>query len=431
MKQEQNKKHRVAVTGIGLVNPLGNDTNTVWNNLIAGKSGISFLPDNFWGQNYKEFPYNLAGLVKNEQEVLNNCFDLAKQRKSDRFIHLAMIAGHQAIQDSKLTKDYPENRTRFGCILGVGVGGIKTIEDSLKDLISSGPKKVSPFLIPRSISNQAAGWLSMDFNLQGQIGAMVNACSSSADALGFAFRTIRDGYADYMLSGGAESCVTQLAISAFGNMRALCSSKNFNDPTKASRPFDKDREGFVLSEGAAILVLERLDLAQARNAKIYGEIIGYGATADAYHITAMHPEGLGAQQAITIALDDANINLKDIGYINAHGTSTQMNDKLETLVLKKVFGSHVSPDNINHAHISSTKSMTGHLLGAAGATEAVFSILALKNQILPPTINLENQDPECDLDYVANNAIYKSFDYAISNSFGFGGGNSVLVFKKF
>jgi 3-oxoacyl-[acyl-carrier-protein] synthase II len=423
-------KHRVVVTGMGAINPLGNSVSTCWHNIIQGYSGISYLPDNFWPENYKDYPYTFAGLVKNEQALLDSCFAPEKQRKTDRFIHLAAIAGHQAMHDAGLSSSYPENRFRFGSIIGVGIGGIKSIENSIQDLNVGGPKRVSPFLIPRAISNQAAGWLSMEFNLQGGVGSIVNACSSSADALGYAFRSIRDGYADYMLAGGTESTITQLAIAAFGNMRALCSSKNFSDPTKASRPFDKDRAGFILSEGAACLVLERLDLAMARGANIYAEIIGYAQTSDAYHITAMHPEARGAVGAINIALADAKINKSQVNYINAHGTSTVMNDKLETYALKQAFSEHVNSANQNHACVSSTKSMTGHMLGAAGASEAIFSILALKDQILPPTINLDNQDPECDLDYVANHARQAKLEFAISNSFGFGGGNSVLVFKK-
>lgn len=424
------KKYRVAVTGIGLVNPLGNSTKECWKNLIAGKSGISFLPENFWPEKYKDYPYNIAGLVKNEHELLDSVFIPAKQRKSARFIHLSMIAGSEAMHDASLSSEFPENRFRFGTIMGVGVGGIGTIMKSVEDFNRAGPKRVSPFLIPRSISNQAAGWLSMEFNLQGQNGAFVNACASSADALGHAFRSIRDGYADYMLAGGTESAITPLSMSAFGNMRALSSSKKFLDPTKASRPFDKNRAGFVMSEGAAVLVLERMDLAKKRGVKIYGEIAGYGATSDAYHITAMHPDGRGAIGAIKMALNDAKLKPEDVGYVNAHGTSTIMNDKLETFVLKKVFGKHTNPRSKEHLSISSTKSMTGHLLGGAAATEAAFSLLALKNQILPPTINLENPDPDCDLDYIANNSRSSSSTVAISNSFGFGGGNAVLAFKK-
>ena len=427
----QYDKHEVVITGIGLTNPLGNDTKICWNNLIQGYSGISFLSSDFWPENYKNYPYNFAGLVKNEQEILDKVFVAAKQRKSDRFIHLAMIAGHEAMLDSGLDQNFPENRERIGTILGVGVGGIKSISSSVVDLHISGPKKVSPFLIPKAISNQASGWLCMDWNLQGPMSVVVNACSSSADAIGYAFRMIRDGYADYMLTGGAESCVTPLAMAAFGNMRALCSSKDFDDPKKASRPFDLKRSGFVMGEGAAILVLGRKDLALKRGAKVYAELAGFGITSDAFHITAMHPEARGAIGAIKMALNDAKVNLDEVDYINAHGTSTQMNDKIETFAIKSVFGDHSDPKNAEHLAISSTKSMTGHLLGAAGGTEVAISALSIKNQVLPPTINLENPDPECNLDYIPNKAIEKRVDVAISNSFGFGGGNSVLVLKRF
>ena len=424
------KKHRVVITGIGLINSLGNNTKTVWDNIVAGKSGITNVRKDFWPEQYSGYPYTFAGLVKNEQEILDSVFPGAKQRRTSRFIHLSMIAGHEAMLDAGLSKTFPKDRQSIGACLGVGIGGIETIEGAVLDLHRAGPKRVSPFLIPRSITNQAPGWLCMDWDLQGSMSAVVNACSSSADAIGHAFRTIRDGYADYMLTGGTESCITPLAFSAFGNMRALCSNKNFDDPTKASRPFDKDRAGFVMGEGAGILVLERMDLAQKRGANIYAEVAGFGVTADAYHITAMHPEGRGAVNAIKMALNDAKIDKNDVNYVNAHGTSTKMNDKIETLALKKVFGSKIDPSINNHIAVSSTKSMTGHLLGAAGGTEVSFSALALKNQILPPTINYQNIDTECDLDYVPNFAREQKVDVVISNSFGFGGGNSVVVLKK-
>lgn len=425
-----NDKHRVVITGIGLVNPLGNNTKTVWDNIINGQSGITNVPNDFWPEKYKDYPYSFAGLVKNEQELLDKIFPGAKQRRTSRFIHLAMIAGHEAMLDAGLSKTFPKDRQSIGACIGVGIGGIKTIEDSVLDLHSRGPKRVSPFLIPRAIVNQAAGWLCMEWDLQGSMSAIVNACSSSADAIGHAFRTIRDGYADYMLTGGSESCVTPLGFAAFGNMRALCSNKAFDDPTKASRPFDKERAGFVMGEGAGILVLERMDLAKKRGANIYAEIAGFGVTADAFHITAMHPEGRGAINAIKMALNDAKTDKSAVNYINAHGTSTKMNDKIETLALKQVFGKQIEPNTPDHITVSSTKSMTGHLLGASGGTEVSFSALALKNQILPPTMNYETPDPECDLDYIPNQAREAKVDCVVSNSFGFGGGNSVIVLKS-
>jgi len=418
------KKHDVVITGIGLVTPVGNDVKTTWNSLINGQSGLSYL-DRF---DLGDYPCKIFGLVKNEKELLDKIFPPQKQRKTDRFIHLAMLAGHQALTDAGRTKEFPENRERFGTYLGIGIGGISSIEKAVMELNEKGMKKTSPFLIPKAISNQACAWLNIEWNLQGQSCAITNACSSSGDSVGMAFRMIRDGYADYMLTGGTECSITPLTISAFGNMRALCTWNG--DPAQSSRPFDKDRSGFVLSEGAALLVLERKDLAIKRGANIYAEIIGYGATSDAHHIVSMHPEGRGAVKAIDMALNDAQINKTQVDYINAHGTATKMNDPMETIILKKAFGDHVKKDNSKRALISSTKSMTGHLLGAAGGLEISTIALSLKNQILPPTINLHNPDPACDLDYIANVARSKKIEYAISNSFGFGGGNSVVVLKK-
>jgi 3-oxoacyl-[acyl-carrier-protein] synthase II len=417
-------KHSVAITGIGLVTPLGNDTKTTWNSLLEGKSGLGYIDH----EALQDYPCKVVGTVKNEQEKLNAIFAPAKQRKAERFIQLAVLAGHEAMIDAGLSAQFPENRDRFGSLLGVGIGGVESICNAEVMLREHGAKKTSPFLIPKTISNLASSWLSMEWNLQGCVGAFVNACSSSADALGHSFRMIRDGYADYMLTGGTESALSPLAISAFGNIRAISAWQG--EPEKASRPFDRDRCGFVMSEGAGILVLERMDLAQKRGANIYAEVVGYGATSDAYHMVAMHPQGRGAVNAINIALQDAKVDKEQIGYINAHGTSTQMNDKIETSILKTVFGSHVLPQTKNHAVVSSTKSMTGHMLGAAGGAEISFAALALKNQKVPPTINLENPDPDCDLDYVPNAARDAKIDFAISNSFGFGGGNSVVVLKR-
>ena len=417
-------KHSVAITGIGLVTPLANSTKETWNNLIQGKSGLSYM-DRF---DLGDYPCKVFGLVKNEQKLLDPIFDLNKQRKTDRFIHLAMLAGNHAFNDSGLSIQLPQQRDRFGVCLGVGVGGLGTIEQGALDLQKNGMKRVSPFLVPKAISNQACAQLAIQFDLQGPNSAVVNACSSSGDAIGYAFRMIRDGYADYMMAGGAESSLTPFSIAAFGNMRAI--SRWQGEPEKACRPFDRDRCGFVMSEGSGILILERMDLAKKRGAKIYAQVAGYGSTSDAYHITAMHPDGRGAQRAIEIALDDAKVDKSKIGYINAHGTGTPMNDVIETKILKEVFGSQILPKTKDHTLVSSTKSMTGHLLGAAGGIEVSFSALSLKDQIFPPTINLDNPDLQCDLDYIAHNAREKNCDYAISNSFGFGGGNSVIVLKR-
>lgn len=419
------KKRQVAITGIGLVSPVGNDTDTCWKNLLKGQSGLSL----FEHESLKDYPYKFVGQVKGEQDLLNKVFDSNKQRKTDRFIHLSVLAGHQAMVDAGFSKEFPQDRFKFGVSVGIGIGGVNMITQSSIDFYTGGVKKISPFLIPRALSNLAADWLSMEWGLYGQAYAIVNACSSSGDSIGHAFRQISDGYVDYMLAGGTESCICPLGLAAFGNMRALSSWKG--DASGSSRPFDKDRSGFVMSEGAAFLVLEELELAKKRGANIYALITGYGATCDGYHITAMHPEGLGACKAIEFALQDSGINPEQIGYINAHGTGTPMNDKVETLVLKKVFGQHILPKNKGHILVSSSKSMTGHLLGAAGGLEISISALALKNQVVTPTINLDNPDPECDLDYVSKISREHKFDYALSNSFGFGGGNSIVVLKRF
>jgi 3-oxoacyl-[acyl-carrier-protein] synthase II len=428
-------KHRVVITGIGLVTPLGNDTNTTWQSLINGRSGIKKIPTDFFTgfseADLANFPYTIAGLVSNEKAALDAVFSPKNQARADRFIHLCMLAGHHAMVDAGFTTPVEAQAERFGVYLGIGIGGLASITQTAQKFLHDGPdalKRVSPFMIPKVISNQAAGWLSMQWNLQGPTQAIVNACSSSGDALGMSFRAIRDGYADTMLTGGAEACVMPMALAGFGNMRTLASWQG--DPTQASRPFDKNRNGFVMAEGAGLLVLEREDLARKRGAQIYAEVVGYGATSDAYHMTAMHPDGRGATRAITEALADAQIDRSEIGYINAHGTSTPMNDAIETLVLKKVFGHHIDPTQADHILVSSTKSMTGHMLGGAGGTEAAITALALKHGILPPTINLSHADPACDLDYIPHQAREKKIAYAMSNSFGFGGGNAVVVLKK-
>ncbi len=423
MQHEQSK--RVVITGIGLINPLGNDTQTTWQSVIAGRSGIRTIPQSYGLSSYH---ITTAGLVTGEQPLLDRVLPAKFHSKTDRFIHLALIAGHEAMNDSGLSKTMPENRERFGVYMGVGMGGLGSVTEAVRDLDHGGFKNLSPFVIPKTISNLAPAWLSMQWDLQGPITAFTNACSSSADAVGVAFRLIRDGYVDYMMAGGTECCVVPIAIIGFGNMRAL--STWAGDPAQASRPFDRDRSGFVIAEGAAVLILERLDLALTRGAHIYAELVGYGASADAYHITAMHPDARGAVKAMQLAMDDAHIASSAIGYINAHGTGTPMNDPTETIALKKVFGSLIDPTNPDHVCVSSTKSMTGHMLGAAGATEVAFTALALQYGVLPPTINLDNPDPICDLDYIPLCARHKIVDYALTNSFGFGGGNAVLALKR-
>lgn len=418
-------KHRVAITGIGLITPLGNTTESTWQNIIAGVSGTSIIDDRVA---LGDYPYRHVGQVRNEKAFIDAVISEKNQTKTDRFIQLALVAGHEAMMSAGLTTEQPLVRERFGCYVGVGMGGLGSLSTTVLSLDQGGYKKVSPFMIPKTISNEAAGWLTMTFNLQGPSAAITNACASSGDALGMSFRLIRDGYCDYMLAGGSESCVVPVSIVAFGNMRAL--SGWAGESAQASRPFDKQRTGFVIAEGAAMLVLERYDLAEARGAKIYAEMVGYGARSDAHHITAMHPEGRGGVAAIRAALEDAQITPEQVGYINAHGTGTLMGDVIETQVIKQTFGQHVNPEREGHLVVSSTKSMTGHMLGAAGAAEAAFTALALHHETLPPTINLTDPDPACDLDYIALCARKQPIDYAISNSFGFGGSNVVLALKR-
>lgn len=417
-------KHQVVITGIGLITPQGNTTQECWQALLAGTSGIK-AQDRYAMPGYHPYP---AGFVRNEQEALDKILDGKDQKKTDRFTHLALIAGHEALHDAGLSATQPANRTRFGTYLGVGIGGLGAISDVVLTLEKDGPKRISPFSIPKVINNLAPAWLSMQLDLQGPVLALTNACASSGDSLGLAFRAIRDGYADYMIAGGTESCVVPASLAGFGNMRALASWSG--DPAAASRPFDAQRTGFVMAEGAAVLILEREDFARARGAKIYAQIVGYGASADAYHITSPHPEGRGACSAITQALDDAHITPEKVGYINAHGTATVMGDRIETQVIKTVFGDHALPTTPGHLLVSSTKSMTGHMLGAAGAAEIAFTALALQSQKFPPTINLQTPDPLCDLDYIPGVARSAPVEYALSNAFGFGGGNSVVVLKK-
>ncbi len=418
-------KHRVVITGIGLVTPLGVTTESSWKNACEGVSGICAMPEAF---NLAGYPAKSVGLVRGEDDLLAAVLPAKYHQRTERFIHFALIAGSEALNQAGITKEFPDNRHQIGCYVGVGVGGAAGILDAGQLFQEGGPKRVSPFVIPKIISNMAPGWLGMQFNLQGPSLVTTSACASGTDAIGLAFRTVRDGYAHYMLAGGSEACVMPLTVAGFGNMRAL--SVWDGDPAQASRPFDKDRSGFVLAEGGAMLMLERFETAQARGATIIAEIVGYGATTDAYHLTAMHPEGRGAIDAIHNALADAGVAPDEIDYINAHGTSTPMGDVQETMVIKKVFGAHVDPTTENHAVISSTKSMTGHMLGATGAAEAAFCALALRDQVVPPTINITTPDSACDLDYVPQQARFKALRFAMSNSFGFGGSNAVLVFKK-
>lgn len=423
-------RSKVVITGIGLITPLGNNAQTTWQGLIEGRSGIKSLKDvSRHDFNKSDYQISVAGLVENEQALLDAVLPAKMHSRVDRFIQLTVIAGHEAMLDAGLNKENPADRTRFGAYMGVGIGGLASIREGVHtESQEGGLRRISPFLIPKAVNNYAPAWLSMLWDLQGPQVALGNACASSTDSVGLAFRLIRDGYADYMLAGGAESCLIPLAVAGFGNMRALSTSA---DPDKASRPFDRDRTGFVMSEGAAVLVLERADKALERGVRIYAEIVGYGATSDAYHMTAMHPEVRGAVAAINNALADGNVDPELVGYINAHGTGTPMNDVSETMAIKKVFGARCDLTNPSHLLVSSTKSMTGHMLGGAGAAEAAFTALALHHQIFPPTRNCDNPDPACDLDYLAHTARKANIAYALSNSFGFGGGNGVLAFKRY
>jgi 3-oxoacyl-[acyl-carrier-protein] synthase II len=419
------QKHRVVITGIGLVTPLGNTTAENWQALCEGRSGISALE----GAHAGGLSTKAYGVVRNIQSTLDALMPPSQQRKADRYSHLSIVAAHEAMKAAGLSKEFPHDRTRFGVYTGVGVGGLASVYEASEGLYTKGEKGVPLFAIIKALGSSGAGLLSIEHDLQGPMFAISNACASSADALGLAFREITDGYADYMLVIGAEAAAIPLGLAGFGNLRVLSSWQG--DPRAASRPFSADRSGFVLSEGAAALILEREDLARARGADIVAEVAGYGAVADANHMTALHPEGRGSCIAIQKALNIAGISPDQIDYINAHGTATKMNDPAETNIIKKIFGSHVDPSFKDRAFISSTKSMTGHMLGGAGATEAAFCALALKHQIVPPTINLEEADPECDLDYTAHHAREKTLRYTLSNSFGFGGGNAAVILKHY
>lgn len=411
------KKHRVVVTGIGLVTPLGVGTEFTWKALLEGRSGIgkitSFDPS--------DLPVHIAGEVKdfNPEDYI----EPKEIKKMDRFIHFAMAATQMAMEDSGL-KITPELQDRAGVIIGSGIGGLPKIEHFTRVLYEKGYRRVSPFFIPMSIINLASGYVSIRYGLKGPNSAVVTACSSGSHAVGDAFKIIQRGDADVMVAGGAEAVITPLGIAGFAVMRAL-STRN-DEPERASRPFDRDRDGFVMAEGAGILILESLEHALKRGARIYAEIVGYGMTGDAYHITAPAPEGEGAARCMAMALKDAGVKPEEVQYINAHGTSTKFNDELETMAIKNVFGEHAYK-----LSVSSTKSMTGHLLGAAGAVEAAVTVLSIHNQIAPPTINLDNPDPECDLDYIPHRARQMQITYAMSNTFGFGGTNASLLFRKY
>jgi 3-oxoacyl-[acyl-carrier-protein] synthase II len=410
------EKRRVVITGIGAVSPLGNDAYTSWENAVAGKNGIGPLTR----VNADDFPAKVAAEVKDFDPT--NFIDKKDVRKMDRFTHYAVASALMAVQDANLTID-DSNADRVGVWIGSGIGGMETFEKQFESFLNRGYRRVSPFFVPMMIPDMAAGQVSIFLGAKGFNSCTVTACATGTNSIGDAFKVIQRGDADVMISGGTEAPITRMSIAGFCANTAL--SKN-PDPETASRPFDKERDGFVIGEGAGIVVLEELEHALKRGAKIYAEVVGYGATGDAYHITAPAPEGEGGARAMKIAIDDAGITPDKIGYINAHGTSTDYNDKFETAAIKKVFGDHAY-----QLAVSSTKSMTGHLLGAAGAVEAIFTAMALKEGILPPTMNLKNPDPDCDLDYVPNEARKVNITYAMSNSLGFGGHNATLVLKKY
>ncbi len=411
-----NNRRRVVVTGIGLISPVGIGIEENWSNLIAGKSGIGPITR----FDSSAFATHIAGEVKNfhPEEFISK----KELRKMDPFLQFALGAARYAMEDAEL-KIEPEISSRVGVVMGCGLGGLLTIEESHKLILESGPKKVSPFFIPMIISNMAPGLISIYHGAKGPNLSLQTACAAGTHAIGQACHLIRDGFVEAMITGGVESTVTTLALAGFNAMRAL-STRN-EDPERASRPFDKERDGFVLSEGSGILILEELNFARARGARIYAEIIGFGASGDAYHMAAPAPDGEGAARCMQMAIDDAVIKPSEVQYINAHGTSTDLNDKYETQAIKTVFGDHA----YNMA-VSSTKSMTGHLLGAAGGVEAAYTVLTIYNQLMPPTINYEFPDPDCDLDYVPNTARKAQIEVALSNSFGFGGTNGTLVFRR-
>ncbi|MDD4263587.1 MAG: beta-ketoacyl-ACP synthase II [Firmicutes bacterium] len=405
---------RVVITGMGAVTPLGLNVTELWKNALLGKSGVGLITRfDTTGFNVK-----IAAEVKGFDP--EDYLDKKEARRTDRFVQFALAAAKMAVDDASLTID-DSNSEEIGVYIGSGVGGMNTIEEQAKVLFEKGPSRVTPFLIPMMISDMAAGQVSIMLGAKGPNQATVTACASATHAIGNAFNVIRFGMADAMIAGGAEAAVTPLSIAGFASARAL--STDVDEPEKASRPFDLNRNGFVMGEGSGILVLEELEHARKRGANIYAEVVGFGSTGDAYHITSPAPEGEGATRAIKRALADAKLAPSQVQYINAHGTSTYYNDLYETKAIKAVFGQDIA--------VSSTKSMTGHLLGAAGAIEAIITALTLKQQIIAPTTNYQTPDPECDLDYVPNTARKSEVDAALTNSFGFGGHNAVLALRRY
>ena len=410
-------KRRVVVTGLGALTPLGNSVGESWESAIAGKSGIGPITK-FDSSSYKT---RIAGEIKNFDPL--QYVNKQEVRRYDDFILYSLAAAEMALADAKLLVG-TEFSERTGVIIGSAIGGLTTLEEQLKNLFDAGPRKISPFAVPAILANLAAGQVSIRSGARGPINCTVTACAAGTSAIGDAYKTIAYGDADVMIAGGVEAAVTKIAVGGFGSMRAL--SVRNDEPQKASRPFDKDRDGFIIGEGCGIVILEELSFALNRGARIYAELSGYGCTSDAFHVAAPPPGHEGAARSMRVAIKDAGLNPEDIDYINAHGTSTPLNDLYETQAIKSLFGEHAKK-----LMVSSTKSMTGHMLGGTGGVEAIFSVKALQEGIIPPTINLDNPGEECDLDYVPKIARHKEINTAMSNTFGFGGVNAVLLFKKY
>src|SRR5690625_42509 len=409
------KERRVVITGLGAVTPVGNDVKTMWDNIVAGNSGIDFITR----VNKDDFPVHVAAEVKNFDPTLY--MEKRDARRMDLFTQYAVAGAKMAVEDAKLTID-DQIADRVGVWIGSGIGGMQTYEEQHQKFLEKGYRRVSPFFVPMLIPDMAAGQVSIQLGAKGINSCTVTACASGANSIGDAFKAVQRGDVDYMITGGTEAPLTNLSFAGFSSMKAL----SFNeDPKTASRPFDKNRDGFVMGEGSGILVLETLESAQKRGAHIYAEIIGYGSTGDAHHITSPAEGGEGAARAMKQAIEDANLSPADVDYINAHGTSTDMNDKYETAAIKTVFGDHASK-----LAVSSTKSMTGHLLGACGGIESIISVKAIEESIIPATMNYETPDEACDLDYVPNQSREQEVNVVMSNSFGFGGHNVALIFKK-
>jgi 3-oxoacyl-[acyl-carrier-protein] synthase II len=412
-------ERRVVITGIGVVSPIGNDLDTFWTSLISGKSGVSRIDD----PNLVDYDCKIAGKIRGFEAgpYFTNPKDA---RRADPFAQLGMAASVMAMKDSGVDLTAVD-LDRFGCMVGSGIGGLVTLEGQHRNLLEKSPSRVSPFTIPMMIANISSGMVSMEFGLRGPNMCIVTACATSNHNIGEAWRMIKFGDADAFIAGGAESTICPMGLAGFGNMKAL--SMRNDEPEKASRPFDRDRDGFVMGEGAGVVVIEELEHAKARGARIYAELTGYGVSADAYHLTSPHPEGDGARRCMEMALKHAKLNPNEVDYVNAHGTSTGLGDVCETKAIKRVFGDYAKDGLI----VSSTKSMTGHLLGAAGGVELAACVKAINEGIIPPTINLDNPDPQCDLDYVPHTAREVKVERALSNSFGFGGHNASLLIERF